>query len=170
MYETFHKRSHRTVPQNRRMDNRPDPIFSRNRRWWCTPSLESLLRSRFRYFPTACSTSSRNGETRNFLISQRDNARDRDTYACVRVYPRTHTQSRSNDICHCRMDNNVCLSPISGCSSLLILRDSTYRVVLSARTFASTRRHTYAYMHILCARARSPTHSPFTHRRGRATA
>lgn len=79
-----------------------------------------------------------------------------ETYMLVCVCARTHTQSRPNDTRHCRMDNNVCLSPIGGCSSLLTLRDSTYRVVLSACTFAPARRHT-THIHVR-ARTRSPTH------------
>lgn len=74
---------------------------------------------------------------------------------CMRgcVCARTHIQSRPNDIRHYRMDNNVCFSPIGGCSSLLTLRDSTYRAVLSARTFVPADTRTRVR-----ARARSPTH------------
>jgi len=97
-----------------------------------------------------------NGETRNFLISQRDNA-GLETRVCA-----LNTLAPS-DICHCRMDNNV-LQPDRQLS-LLTLRDSTYRaprVVLSARTFV----YTYMRMQRTHARSRPPT---FSHRGGRAT-
>lgn len=57
----------------------------------------------------------------------------------------------------------MCLSPIGGCSSLLTLRDSTYRVVLSARTFAPARRHT-THVHVR-ARERDRPLTPHPPRR-----
>jgi len=152
VYETFHKCSHRVVPQNRRTDNRPDPIFSRKP----PPRGESRSRSFDRGFGISRQRiPPRPGMAKLATFSLASATMLPGIETCMRgcVCARIHIQSRPNDIRHYRMDNNVCFSPIGGCSSLLTLRDSTYRAVLSARTFVPADTRTRVR-----ARARSPTH------------
>lgn len=68
------------------------------------------------------------------------------------------THSRPSNICHCRIDNNVCFSPIGSCRCSPS-RDSTYRawhVVLSARTFVYTYTRMNERTHASVAPARLP--------------
>lgn len=97
-------------------------------------SLESLLRSErgFRYFSTAY----RPGMAKLATFSLASATMQSGLGTCVRV-PNTLALS---DICHCRMDNNVCFSPIGSCRcSPSAIRPIVHRaVVLSARTFVYT--------------------------------
>lgn len=121
----------RVTPQNRRTDSRPYPLSFREtavarRTARVAPSIGTWVS----VFPDSAPPRPRNGETHNFLISQRDNAvrvrvcvRAPDTFAYPPIYVTAGW---------------IIMCPIGSCRAHPP-RYRAWHVVLSARTYTHTR-------------------------------